>query len=66
MKRVRLVDLPLVVKIGFAPAFALIMLAFLAVGWFRHQPWFRARITVPCCYSIAAIGLFLTLQRIFF
>ncbi|MFN3523128.1 MAG: methyl-accepting chemotaxis protein [Phenylobacterium sp.] len=32
MKRVRLVDLPLIVKIGFAPAFALIMLAFLAVG----------------------------------
>ena len=32
MKRVRLVDLPLIIKIGFAPAFALIMLAFLAVG----------------------------------
>src|SRR4051794_32269890 len=32
MKRVRLEDLPLVVKIGFAPAFAVAMLAFLAVG----------------------------------
>ena len=32
MKRVRLVDLPLIVKIGFAPAFALIMLALLATG----------------------------------
>jgi methyl-accepting chemotaxis protein len=32
VKRVRLVDLPLIVKIGFAPAFALIMLAFLAIG----------------------------------
>ncbi|WP_374575945.1 methyl-accepting chemotaxis protein [Phenylobacterium sp.] len=32
VKRFRLVDLPLIVKIGFAPAFALIMLAFLAVG----------------------------------
>ena len=26
MKRIRLVDLPLIIKIGFAPAFALLML----------------------------------------
>ena len=32
MKRARLQDLPLVVKIGFAPAFAVIMLALLAGG----------------------------------
>ena len=32
MSKIRLVDLPLIVKIGFAPAFALVMLAFLAVG----------------------------------
>ena len=32
MKRVRLEDLPLVVKIGFAPAFAVAMLALMAVG----------------------------------
>jgi methyl-accepting chemotaxis protein len=32
MKRIRLEDLPLVVKIGFAPAFAVAMLALLAVG----------------------------------
>jgi len=32
MRRVRLQDLPLVVKIGFAPAFAVVMLALLAVG----------------------------------
>lgn len=44
----------------------IIALAFLAVGWFRHKPWFRARIMVPCCYTIAAIGLFWTVQRIFF
>ncbi|MDP3298665.1 MAG: methyl-accepting chemotaxis protein, partial [Phenylobacterium sp.] len=30
--RFRLVDLPLIVKIGFAPAFALVMLAALAAG----------------------------------
>jgi methyl-accepting chemotaxis protein len=32
MKRLRLEDLPLVIKIGFAPAFAVAMLAFLATG----------------------------------
>ena len=32
MKRARLQDLPLVVKIGFAPAFAVVMLAILAAG----------------------------------
>src|SRR5690349_22695195 len=32
MKRLRLEDLPLVIKIGFAPAFAVAMIAFLAVG----------------------------------
>ena len=32
MKRLRLEDLPLVIKIGFAPAFAVAMLACLAVG----------------------------------
>ena len=32
MKRLRLVDTPLIIKIGFAPAFALVMLACLATG----------------------------------
>src|SRR3954466_8947723 len=32
MKRFRLVDLPLIIKIGFAPAFALLMLALVAGG----------------------------------
>ena len=32
MKRLRLDDLPLVIKIGFAPAFAVAMLAVMAVG----------------------------------
>lgn len=43
----------------------IIALAFLAVGWFRHRPWFRARIVVPCCLAIAGTGLFWTVQRIF-
>jgi hypothetical protein len=41
-----------------------IALAFLAVGWFRNKPWFRARIMIPCCAAIAATGLFWTIQRI--
>jgi hypothetical protein len=44
----------------------IITLAFLAVGWFRNKPWFRTRVTVPCCYAIAAVGLGWTVQRIFF
>ncbi len=32
MKRLRLVDMPLIAKIGFAPAFALVMLAIMAGG----------------------------------
>jgi HupE / UreJ protein len=43
-----------------------IALAFLAVGWFRNKPWFRARVMIPCCAAIAATGLFWTVQRIFF
>jgi hypothetical protein len=44
----------------------IIALAFLAVGWWRDKPWFRNRITIPCCCAIAAVGLFWTVQRIFF
>jgi hypothetical protein len=40
--------------------------AFLAVGWFRHRPWFRARVAVPCSCAIAAIGLIWAIQRIVF
>jgi hypothetical protein len=43
-----------------------IALAFLAVGWFRNRPWFRARIAVPCSLAIAAVGLFWAVQRIIF
>jgi len=40
--------------------------AFLLVGWWRDKPWFRNRVTVPCCLAIAGTGLFWTVQRIFF
>lgn len=41
-----------------------IALAFLAVGWFRREPWFRSRISVPCSLSIAAIGIAFAAQRV--
>jgi hypothetical protein len=39
-------------------------LAFLAVGWFRNKPWFRARIAIPCSVAIATIGLVWAVQRL--
>jgi hypothetical protein len=38
--------------------------AFLLVGWFRNEPWFRARIAIPCSLVIAGVGLFWAVQRI--
>lgn len=38
--------------------------AFMLVGWFRHRPWFRSRIAIPCSLVIAGIGLFWAIQRI--
>jgi hypothetical protein len=44
----------------------IISLAFLAVGWWRNKPWFRARIAIPCSFTIAAIGIFWAIQRVIF
>ena len=41
-----------------------IVLAFLAVGWCRKKPWFRARVAIPCSLAIAAVGLFWAVQRV--
>jgi hypothetical protein len=41
-----------------------IAIAFLAVGWFRNEPWFRSRIAIPCSLAIAAVGLFWAAQRL--
>ena len=41
--------------------------AFLLVGvWFGKKSWYRARVTRPASLCIAAIGLYWTLQRVFF
>jgi hypothetical protein len=41
-------------------------LALLAVGWFRNKPWYRARVAIPASVLIACVGVFWTVQRIFF
>jgi hypothetical protein len=42
---------------------AVIALAFLAVGWFRHRWWYRRAITIPASCVIAAIGLYWAVTR---
>ena len=44
---------------------AVITGAFLAVGWFRHKPWYRRVIVIPASSLIALIALYWTIQRIF-
>lgn len=44
---------------------AVILGAFLAVGWFRRRPWYRRMIVIPASSVIALIALFWTVQRIF-
>jgi hypothetical protein len=41
-------------------------LAFLAVGLFRNRVWYRPAIVVPASCLIAAVGLYWSIQRIFF
>jgi len=43
-----------------------ILLAFLAVGWWRNRPWFFSRVAVPASGLIALIGALWTIQRILF
>lgn len=46
---------------------AVILTAFLAVGWWAgRKPWYRKRVVIPASLAIAGIGLFWTVQRIFF
>ena len=44
---------------------AVITGAFLAVGWFRHKPWYRRVIVIPASSLIALIALYWTIQRFF-
>jgi hydrogenase/urease accessory protein HupE len=45
---------------------AVILLALLAVGWFRDRPWYRSRIVIPASCAIAIVGLYWTVERAFF
>ncbi|MFL6199144.1 MAG: HupE/UreJ family protein [Thermoanaerobaculia bacterium] len=45
---------------------AVIGLAFLAVGLFRNRAWYRPAIVVPASCLIAAVGLYWSVQRVFF
>jgi len=40
--------------------------AFLAVGLFRNRSWYRRAIVVPASCLIAAVGLYWSIQRVFF
>ncbi|MEO0018262.1 MAG: hypothetical protein RLZZ522_1545 [Verrucomicrobiota bacterium] len=43
---------------------AVIVLALVAVGWWRERPWYRRAVVVPVSGVIAAIGIFWTIQRL--
>lgn len=45
---------------------AVIVLALLAVGWFRDRAWYRRRIVIPCSLAIATVGLYWAVERAFF
>jgi hypothetical protein len=41
-----------------------ILLAFLAVGWFRNRRWYRSRIVIPASCLIAVTASVWTVQRV--
>lgn len=43
---------------------AVIGLAFLAVGWFRHKPWYRKVVVIPASTVIALTALYWTVTRV--
>ena len=46
---------------------AVIAIAWLAVGlWFRNRPWYRQRVIIPASALIALVGLYWTVERVFF
>ena len=44
---------------------SVILLAFLALGWWRDADWYRSRIVIPLSVVISATGLYWTWERIF-
>ena len=44
----------------------LIVAAFVLIGLFRKKEWYRARLTIPLSCIIGLVGLYWTVERIFF
>ncbi len=44
---------------------AVVALAFLCVGWFRHKPGYRPAVVLPLSALIAIIGLYWSIERAF-
>lgn len=40
--------------------------AFLLIGFFRNRNWYRSYLTIPLSACVGAVGLYWTVQRIFF
>ncbi len=45
---------------------SVVLLAFLAVGWFRGRTWYRTSIVLPCSAFIALIGFYWSVERAFY
>jgi hypothetical protein len=43
---------------------AMLVVAFLALGWFRDKHWYRKRLAIPLSILIALVALFWVVQRI--
>ena len=43
---------------------AVIGVALLLVGWFRHQVWYRPRVVIPVSLIIALVGLYWSVDRV--
>jgi len=44
---------------------SVLMLAFLAVGWFRDKNWYRWAVVLPSSVMICLMGLYLAIERTF-
>jgi len=43
---------------------AVVAIAFLVLGWFRHRPWYRKRMIRPISLAIALVGAYWVFQRV--
>jgi len=45
---------------------SVVLLAYVAVGWFQRGKWYRPAVVIPASVAIAGVGLFWTVQRAVF